>query len=721
MADFFRSTVLPAVKLDDFTPDYETRVAAISAINASNAVAEQEQKTAELAASLAAKTAPAPSTGSGSSSSSSSSEKEKTAAQEEIQAAIDKNMLEQAVAADKYFLITKEADRNVIRAANGETVTIEEPDMSGVANADGTWPIKTWQITKAATLKKLNGDSKSTTKSLEDIDGTYLFTLDAIDARYKKEYPSMEISADRVATYTGANSAAVIKSFNADCARATEQRDKEILEISKELETVPPNQGLNIEPHTIAIYAPGYCMQDGCCLELAYYTLRSAAKAIEDSSEAIVKEDLKDLFDKDADWKSRIDESLSKETQLYNEAAATANVQAVSDYKAAYMKAITYNKSATGQVTIAKGTMPNMADYETTKYLSDNDSYLAEYNAQKEITASLRTEYAEFTKTFNEQKAISLAKALESAKNYRYLLDKCSFQPLTPEWMSDMARATLKYGSKAVSAITTSVVAVYKEAFECIDNIASGITTALDYASSLQDKLNAYLGIEGLCSLNPFGGTLGCPNCPMKENCGSKRNSLTSKIASATAESKFLSSLKGALGLKDGQLLGNLLRCAAALTSNVRSVLPSVMDFSVGKGLASTLGTTGSILKQQNFPNFNTKVSDCISNISGGSEITSAINLLNTTAASPARVLQSNVPGLNIQGFDLSKIDHVSSNNNFASTVLGEKAELASALSNSIDVEQPSGSTKYYDGRYIDVDSADTRLKKLNKLGVALS
>ena len=233
--------------------------------------------------------------------------------------------------------------------------------------------------------------------------------------------------------------------------------------------------------------------------------------------------------------------------------------------------------------------------------------------------------------------------------------------------------------------------------------------------SDLQTQLNELVGFEGICSLNPFGGTLGCANCPMGSKCASDKAGLLDKLKIAGTTNDFLKNLKGALGLGNGQILGNLLQCAAALTGEVSGAISAVESFAIGTGAAKVLGGTADILNTSKLPHWNTKVADCISMGTTLDQAKDAMDLINNTGNNPMSVMSSNVPGIGTSALDISKLDSVSAGtSHFAVMALGNDTHNAvENAKKALPVEKPSGSTKYYDGKNVDIDSATKQMKKM--------
>jgi hypothetical protein len=317
------------------------------------------------------------------------------------------------------------------------------------------------------------------------------------------------------------------------------------------------------------------------------------------------------------------------------------------------------------------------------------------------------------------------------AANYRLLIDKCTFQPSCPEWLEDVGTGIANAATKTGEAISNAAEWCWDGVNSAADWVASGgiedtvkkvggfVDDNLAFMSDLQTKLNSYIGFEGLCSLNPFGGTLGCANCPMGSKCTSNKDSILDKLKLTTSVNDFLKNLKGALGLNNGQLLGNLLQCAAALTGQVSGAIAAVETFSIGTGAAKVLGNTTNILNTGKLPNWNTKVADCISCGNSLGQAKDALALINKTGKSPVDVLSSKAPGLNASVIDIKKIGQLETGStHFTSLALGEKNSVIKSASSYLPVENVKGFTKYSDGKNVDIDSASKQMKQMKAVGI---
>lgn len=631
-----------------------------------------------------------------------------------LQKKVDDNILEQCVKADPYYLIARDWDRKVIMAANGETVTVEVEDKTAPVGTDGNYPTKTIEIVKSPKLKKVSFSAtpKKTTKTPASIRNEYEVKKQAvIDKYYLDDSKGISISAypDYNKDYVDAKTKTInakkpegrklLAQLEADCER-------DIATLANEEATTPPLQGKNVEPHTIAIFAPGYCMNEDCCLEHAYYILRACCKTIEDDAEAEAKKDLKDMYET---RKQLVDELADLEKTL-NDLEQQALEQAQQEAMNAYLYAV-------NQMNIK----PNPKDYTAEKWIDRNPSIRENLGiGEVELDIDNKSmEIEDYDKEIEEKLKVTMDALKVDAKNYRILLEHCSFQPACPEWLEALGAATMR-GLKATGEAIS-------DGFSwTVDKVSAGTkwlgekaNSSLAFLGDLQDKLNAYVGFEGLCSLNPFGGTLGCANCPMGAQCKNDKEGLLGKIKAATAESEFLKNLNRALGLGQGQLLGNLLRCAAALAGNLTSAISVVGSISIASGMPSVLGPVSNVLGTSSLPNFNTSVADCIGNISQVSEAKSAISLLQSTSGSPLSVLQSNTPGFDTKIMDLSKIDRANTTSNyFTNSVLGNKSSMLAMAKNQVNYQPPLGSTKYYDGRNVDIDSVSKQTAALKASGL---
>ena len=721
---FFRNPLQAGTESNLFTADYDSSTTA-GPTKENLAIQQNKADISKLASEIAAKETPAATKAREDSSyfSEAAQERELQSKKDALQKKIDDNALEIAVKNDPFFLIKDQWDRYVIKAANGETVTVEVENTTGAVNADGSFPVTVIEIKKSSRLQKLSSshaNSDATAASIAQIDKEYVDKRSALQQKYQAETDPVTFSQSG-GIVSGSDVA--IKAYNAELSSLISSRDKAKAIASVSPSMAPPSQGLNVEPHTIAIYAPGYCMNSGCCLEKAFYTLRSTAKAIESSADSEANIELKDLLDQRKKLVEQIEGLKKVSDSQYSAAATQVSQLSVAEYQNAYQKSVTYLKGPTGNVTMVQGTKPDPADYTAEKYLDKYPELLVDYHATEEEITDRLAELEMFDTDFAEKKEKVVARLTQDAKNYRLLLSHCTFQPSCPEWLEDVGSATLDALSSSAEAIGSAYSWAYDTVADGLSTIGGVINDGLAYIGDLQDQLAELTNFQGLCSLNPFGGTLGCKNCPMSASCSSQQNSLSSKISNALATNTFLVNLKRALGLGNGQILNNLLRCLGAVSNQTLSAIHSVMDFSVGSGMASVLGRSGDILGQQNYPNFNTKIADCVGNISSIDEAESAITLLERTSSGPMSIMQSKVPGMDISGFDFSKIDNVNTSSRyFSSGVLGSnKLSLLNTAKSILGVELPSGSTRYYDGKNVDTDNASRRLAEMQAAGVSFA
>lgn len=662
--------------------------------------------------------------------SSRSQESELDAQKKKLASMREQNALEEAVKADKYFMIKSEWDRKVIMAANGETVTVEYEDTKAEKDKDGNYPIKKLEITKSDKLRKISKTRPQPTgKTATMVKNEFAKKKEALRDKYEAGwFDDAQKDHKIVFNSTGdpipsKSDKTAIAEYKIELEKLEEARDKELTSIANKASNQPAPQGLNVEPHTIAIFAPGFCMNDGCCLEIAYYTLRTAAKLIEDEGEALVDKDLKDQIAANKTLHEELNGMYEEHAKMEEEAKNKASELAAEEYAAAYRLYKTVNVGADGK-PVNGGPKPDPAKYTAEVYLekhpelmTESSDYLGEIVFKEEDVYLSDDEL----KTAKEE---ALARLTQDAKNYRFLLDHCTFQPTCPEWLEDAGNAIADAASATGEAIASAAEWVWNGGLtETLGTVTNAINDGLAYVSDLQTKLNEYIGFEGICSLNPFGGTLGCKNCPMGSKCSSLKDSLLGKIKSANIANDFLKNLKGALGLGDGQILGNLLKCAAALTGEVSGAIGAVENFAVSTGAVNVLGGASNILNTSALPNWNTKVADCISVGNTLDQAQDAINLLNKTSNGPMSVLQSNLPGLDGSALDLSKLDGVSSGSPlFASMALGEdKYSRVKQAQQALPQENPSGSTKYYDGKNVDVDSAVKKMKEMKAANLALA
>ena len=641
-------------------------------------------------------------------------ERELQAKKDEHDKKVSDNMLEEAVKKDPFFLVKSEWDRKVIKAANGETVTIELETKE--INPDGTYVVKTIEVLKSSKLQKLSDikqAGKKKGKTLAQVEAEASKKRDAIKDKYEDAKGDNKVVFSITGRIIGGSKVA-IEAYKMDIKAVDEWEASEKAVLKQQASAVPPSQGLNIEPHTIAIYAPGYCMAEDCCLENAYYTLRAAAKRIEDDGELFAKDELKDRYDyinAQTDEIGSMQNEINEIDKELNEYAAALGIAA---YQEAAKKATTYYRDPSGKVTMSTSPKPQPADYTAAKYLDAAEAHPDnEEKIMRRETLYMEMAMAEEDlEIYKEETETAYKEALErltsEAKNYRLLLEKCSFQPTCPEWLEDLGTGTVEMAKKAGEAIVDGAKWLWTNSVDAIDWVTTKANEGLAYLGDLQDKLNEYLGFEGLCSLNPFGGTLGCKNCPMGSKCESTKSGLLDSIKLATAENDYLKNLKRALGLGDGQLLGNLLKCTAALSGSVLGVADAVGGFAIANGMPGVLGTACSIAGDNGLPFMTTKVADCVSNITGVSQAKEAVQLLESVGKQPVSIMQDNIPGLDIKGVDFGKIDNLNvSSTAFTSQVLGEnKLSLLDRAKQALQAEKPSGSTKYYDGKNVDPDVA---------------
>lgn len=662
----------------------------------------------------------------------SAQEKELERMKKDLQKKIEDCALEEAVKKDKYFLIKNEWDRKVIMAANGETVTVEYEDTKSPKGPDGTYPVKVLTITKSSKLKKIS-DTR-TTSTYKSPQSDYFKKREALQAKYKEGFKDSKGNFHNVeflSTGKFIGSPIAIEQYKVEEQKLKEDLEREKVAAKARAQAVPEPQGLNVEPHTIAIYAPGFCMNEGCCLELAYYTLRAAAKTIEDDAEALVESDLKDVIAENKALHDELEAMTKEHRDMYSEALKEAGKLASETYKEDYKKYITVTTGPDGKPQRG-GPKPDPVDYTAEVFLDNTPELLYDYNDYGVALYDKEEEVSLSDAELAEERIRSKERLTQDAFNYRLLIDKCSFQPTCPEWLEDIgtgiADAAKKTGEAIVDAaewcwdgISSATDWVAEGGIErTIDTVNGYINDGLAYMSDLQTSLNQYIGFEGLCSLNPFGGTLGCANCPMGSQCSSTKSSLLDKLNVASQTNEFLKNLKGALGLGKGQLLGNLLQCAAALTGQVSGAINAVENFAIGTGAAKILGNTTSILNTSALPNWNTKVADCIGCSKTLDQAEDALNLINNTGKNPMSVMSSNAPGLNSSVLDLSKLDNINAgSDHFSNKVLGtDKLSSIKTAQNYLPVEAPKGSTKYYDGKNVDVDSATKRTKQDMAAGV---
>ena len=670
----------------------------------------------------------------------SAQEKELEAQKAALQKKVEDNALEEAVKRDKYFLIKSEWDRKVIMAANGETVTVELEDTKAKKNADGTYPKKVITIEKSAKLKKISNERpKPKGKTAAMVKEEFQQQWTALREKYEPGFFSdfdtdMVIDFDKFGRPTRSNPLA-LKQYKLELKQLEEKRDKELVSVANKAAAEPSPQGVNVEPHTIAIHAPGFCLNEGCCLETAFYTLRAAAKTIEDDAEANVDKDIKDQIEENKQKHEELEEAYKTLEEMHKEALKEAKERAAAEYGEAYERYMTIIRDENGKPVNA-GPKPDPANYTAEIYLErDSVELLAAYYDYEMEIELLKTEVELSDNELQSVREAAMAKLTTEASNYRLLLDHCTFQPTCPEWLEDVGTGIANAAKKTGEAISDAAEWCWDGVSSAanwvaeggitrtIDTVGGYINDGLAYMSELQTSLNEYLGFEGLCSLNPFGGTLGCSNCPMGSQCTNTKNSLLDKLKIATNVNDFLKNLKGALGLGNNQLLGNLLKCAAALTGEVGGAISAVENFAIGTGAANILGDTASILNTSALPNWNTKVADCIKCGDTLDQAQDALNLIEKVGGSPASVMSSSVPGLGSSVLDISKLDDISTGStHFATKALGaDKFSAVKQASQLLPAESPKGSTKFFDGKNVDLDTPTKQMKQMAAAGLAFA
>lgn len=721
-----------------FTPKYESTTQ-LGPTKEALAKKQHAEDISNLSAEIAAKETPAAKKEREESGffSRKSQESKLEAQKEQLKELKEKNALEEAVKKDKYFLIKNKWDKMIIMAANGETVTVEYEDTKAARLQDGTYPIKKLEITKSSKLRKISDTrAKPTGKTAAMVKEEFSKKKSSLMSKYEKGWLDDDKKDHKIIFSTTGKimggSATAIEEYKVELEALEKKRDQEIASIAAKADSAPAPQGLNVEPHTIAIHAPGFCMNDDCCLQLAFYTLRTAAKLIEDEGEAMVEKELKDVIKANKELHNELDEMYKDLDKMNKEVSETAEKAAAKEYAEAYKKYKTVTADSNGN-PVNGGPKPDPKNYTAEVYIATHpemEDHIREFELdieEKDLEVSLSDSELE------DKRKQALDRLVQDAKNYRLLLDHCTWQPKCPEWLEDAGKAV----ANAAKATGEAIASAAKWCWDGVSSAAmwvatGGITRTIDkvngylndglaYVSDLQTKLNEYLGFEGLCSLNPFGGTLGCSNCPMGSKCSGLKQSLTDKLKGANAANDFLKNLKGALGLGDGQILGNLLKCAAALTGEVSGAIGAVESFAIGTGAASLLGGASSILNTNALPNFNTKIADCISVGKSLDQAKSALDLVNKVGNNPVSVMSSKVPGLNTSAISLDRIDGASAGSKlFANLALGEnKYSQVSKATEILKVEKPSGSTQYYDGKNVDVDSASKQRKQMEAAGLA--
>ena len=726
---FDRNPLQSATMSGKFTPNYESSTQ-LGPTRENLAKQQHAEDIKNLSAEIAAKETPAAKKEREESGffSSRSQESELAAQKKELKDLQDKNALEEAVKADKYFLIKSEWDRKVIMAANGETVTVEYEDKKAGKDKDGNYPVKQLEITKSSKLRKISKNRpKPSGKTAAMVKDEFSKKKSALMDKYEKGwFDDAEKDHKIIFSVTGAimgGSKTAIEEYKIELQKLEEARDKELTSIANKAASAPAEQGLNVEPHTIAIFAPGFCMNDGCCLEIAFYTLRTAAKLIEDDAEALVDKDIADMIKANKELHNELNDMYAEQTKMEEEAKTKASELAAQEYAAAYRKykEVVYDTSGK---PMNNGPKPDPAKYTADVYLENHPELLEEAEVYGEEIMNKEIEVQSSDDELADERKKAIDRLTQDAKNYRLLLDHCTFQPSCPEWLEDAGNAVANAASAVGEKISSAASWVWGGGLtESLGTVANSLNDGLAYVSDLQTKLNEYVGFEGLCSLNPFGGTLGCRNCPMGSKCSSIKDGLLNKIRNANVANDFLKNLKGALGLGDGQILGNLLKCAAALTGEVSGAIGAVESFAIGTGAVSVLGGASNVLNTSALPNWNTKVADCIAAGNTLQQAQDAVNLLNRTSNGPSSVLNSNVPGLGNSALDFSKLDSVSSGSPlFATTALGDnKYNMVKKAQSLLPQQNPSGSTKYYDGKNVDIDSATKRMKEMKAAGLALA
>ena len=738
---FSRNALQSNVMNGVYTPNYES-ASQIGPTRENAAKLQHAEDIKTLTAEIAAKETPTAKKEREESGffSSRAQESELEAQKKQLASMKEKNALEEAVKDNKYFMIKDDWDKKVIMAANGETVTVEYEDTKAEKDKNGNYPIKKLEITKSDKLRKISKTRPQPTgKTAAMVKNEHSERVAALRKKYEPGFfddaddakTKMIIWFDDFGRPLPKSNRTAVKEYELELSTLEEKRDKELISIANKVKNEPAPQGLNVEPHTIAIFAPGFCMNDGCCLEIAYYTLRTAAKLIEDEGEALVNKDLKDQIDANKSLHTELDDMYKERDKMEEEARTKASELVAEEYAAAYRQYKTVvmvnGKPVNG------GPKPDPAKYTADIYLESHPELLTNTNEFMDEIMYKEEEIIVSDRELEEAKEEALNRLTQDAKNYRFLLDHCTFQPSCPEWIEDAGKGLANAASATGEAIASAAEWCWDGISSAANWVAEGgitrtigtvtgyINDGLAFVSDLQTKLNEYIGFEGICSLNPFGGTLGCSNCPMGSKCSSLKDSLLSKISSANIANDFLKNLKGALGLGDGQILGNLLKCAAALTGEVSGAIGAVESFAIGTGAVSVLGGASDILNTSALPNWNTKVADCISMGNTLDQAQDAINLLNRTSNGPMSVMKSNLPGLDGSALDLSKLDGVSTGSPlFASAALGEdKYSRVKQAQQFLTQEKPPGSTKYYDGKNVDVDSAMKKVKEMQAAGLA--
>lgn len=639
-------------------------------------------------------------------------ERELQAQKDELKKKVEDNMLENAVKLDPYFLVKSDWDRKVIMAANGETVVVQIETKE--LNKDGTYVVKDVEITKSSKLQKLadlKQPGKPQGKTVAQIESQASKKRSALMDKYEDAEDGNRVVFSLTGRIVGGSSVA-IEAYKNELKEVDEWEAREKSILLKQAQAVPAPQGKNIEPHTIAIFAPGYCMEEGCCLENAYYTLRATAKKIEDDSELLAKEELKDRYESIQSQTDEIQRMQNDINDIDKKLQEEATRLGIAAYNEAYKQATTYYRDPSGKVIMSTTPKPEPKDYQPDMYMQAAEEANPDLVMEREDLYMQMDEAEMELEAYKEETQEEYDKAVErlttEAKNYRLLLEKCSFQPTCPEWLEDLGTGTVELAKKAGEAVVNAAEWVWTNGTEAISWVSDKANAGLAYLGDLQDTLNEYIGFKGICQLNPFGGTLGCSNCPMGANCESKQASLLDKIKRATVENQFLTNLKRALGLGKGQLLGNLLQCAAALSGNILGVADKVGGFAIASGMPGVLGQAATIAGDNGLPHMSTKVADCVSNITGVTQAKEAAQLLQSVGKSPMSIMQDNVPGLDIKGVDFGKIDQLNTTTKaYTNTVLGtDKSDLLATAKQALPVEKPSGSTKYYDGKNVDPDVA---------------
>ena len=389
-----------------------------------------------------------------------------------LQKKVEENALEEAVKLDKYFLIKSEWDRKVIKAANGEEVTVEIDDKDAKKNADGTYPKKIITITKSSKLRKISNERpKPTGKTASMVKDEYSDKREALRDKYSagwftdteeaREEHKIVFDDEKI---VGGDPLA-IEEYKAELGKLNDAEQKELTSIANKAASAPAPQGLNVEPHTIAIYAPGFCMNKGCCLEHAFYTLRTAAKTIEDDAEALVEKDLSDVIEENRNLHTQLEDMQKEHKKIYEEAQKKAQELATEDYKTAYQLYLQVNTGPDGNPVNA-GPKPDPKQYTAQIYLDRNPDLLSDYYDHENEILMMEDTIALSDYELEEQKAEAMKKLTTEAVNYRLLLERCTFQPTCPEWLEDV-------GTGIADAAKATGEAIVNAAEWCWDGISS--------------------------------------------------------------------------------------------------------------------------------------------------------------------------------------------------------------------------------------------------------